>query len=108
MLSARVRSLLRYELIQHNTIIKYGDIKLDTRAKNISVKGLTLCLTLREHAILEYLLLHQGKVISAEELIEHVWDSEANMFTNAVYEFLSKTGIQLELYICLWFSKIKN
>ncbi len=65
-LDARVRSLFRCELIQHNTVIKYGDIKLDTRAKNISIKGLTLCLAPREYAILEYLLLHQGKVISAE------------------------------------------
>ena len=88
-LDARVRSLLRCELIQHNTIIKYGDIKLDTRAKSISVKDLTLCLAPREYAILEYLLLYQGKVISAEELIEHVWDSEANMFTDAVKVHIS-------------------
>lgn len=88
-LDARVRSLFRCELIQHNTVIKYGDIKLDTRAKNISIKGLTLCLAPREYAILEYLLLHQGKVISAEELIEHVWNSEANMFTDAVKVHIS-------------------
>lgn len=88
-LDARVRSLLRCELIQHNTLIHYDDIKLDTRAKNISIKGLTLCLAPREYAILEYLLLYQGKVISAESLIEHVWNSETNMFTDAVKVHIS-------------------
>lgn len=46
--------------------------------------GAPLALTRKELAILEYFLLHPGRVISQEELMEHVWDMEADSFSNAV------------------------
>ena len=45
--------------------------------------GTPVELTRKEYAILEYLLIHTGRVVSAEELIEHAWDSEADPFSNA-------------------------
>lgn len=95
-LDARVRSLLRCEMLQHNTVIKYDNITLNTRVKSISVNGSALELAPREYAIFEYLLLHQGAAISAEELIEHVWDSEANMFTDAVKAHISNIRKKLK------------
>ena len=40
-------------------------------------------MTKKEYGILEYLLTHKGRILSAEEIIEHVWDSEADLFSNA-------------------------
>ena len=46
-------------------------------------------LTAKETAILEYLLKHQERAVSAEELLEHVWDSEADLFSNAIKVHIS-------------------
>ena len=46
-------------------------------------------LTAKETAILEYLLKHQERAVSSEELLEHVWDSEADLFSNAIKVHIS-------------------
>ena len=44
---------------------------------------------MRDFAILEYLMMHMGRPVSAEELMEHVWDSEADPFSNQVKVYIS-------------------
>ena len=44
---------------------------------------------MREFSILEYLMIHMGRPVSAEELLEHVWDSEADPFSNQVKVYIS-------------------
>ena len=44
---------------------------------------------MREFAILEYLMVHMGRPVSAEELLEHVWDREADPFSNQVKVYIS-------------------
>ncbi len=56
---------------------------MDTAARRVYWEEIPVELTKKEYTILEYLMTHQGKVISPEELIEHVWDSERNIFSNA-------------------------
>jgi len=41
-------------------------------------------LTRKEYGILEYLFVHKDRIVSVEELIEHVWDSETDLFSNSV------------------------
>lgn len=89
-LEARVRSLLRREFTQHNTIIPFDRFRLDTHARLVYTdKDEALSLTPKEFSILEYLLLNRGRVISPEELIEHVWGSEDSFFSNAVKVHMS-------------------
>lgn len=83
-LEARIRNLLRRSFTQSETILKWGTITLDTSARTAAVCGESLELTKKELAVLEYFLHHPGKVISQEELMEHVWDMEADSFSNAV------------------------
>lgn len=83
-LEARIRGLLRRCFAQERTVLTWGAIALDTRARRASVNGSELALTKKELALLEYFLLHPGKVISQEELMEHVWNKEADSFSNAV------------------------
>ncbi len=61
--------------------------------------GAPVSLTNKEYSILEYLMFHMRKVIGVEEIIEHVWDSEADLFSNsfkyhihALKKKLSKSG----------------
>lgn len=59
-----------------------NDLRVDTKAKKVMIADTVIVLTRKEYGILEYLLLHKNSVISAEELTEHVWDSEFDPFSN--------------------------
>lgn len=83
-LEARVRSLLRRNFIQKDTVLKYGALTVDMKAKSVMAGDGKMELSPKEYMILEYLMMHLGKVISPEELIEHVWHSDANYFTASV------------------------
>lgn len=81
-LSARIRALLRRELRIREPILQYGSLKLDPASGTVWLKNRRLELTRKEFAILEYLMHHPGEIISQEELMEHVWDQNANPFSN--------------------------
>ncbi|MGE7751456.1 response regulator transcription factor [Lysinibacillus fusiformis] len=83
-LDARIRNLLRRTFSQKSTIMSLEKITLDSSRKIVLVNGEMIPVTKKEYAILEYLMLQQNKVISSEELIEHVWDSEADLFSNSL------------------------
>ena len=83
-LEARVRSLLRRKFYQENSTIIYDKLKLDTAKRICHVKNIEVNLTKKEFSLLEYFLLNKNKVISQEELIEHVWNMDADSFSNAV------------------------
>ncbi|WP_066649133.1 response regulator transcription factor [Christensenella timonensis] len=98
-LEARVRSLLRRSFTQNNVILKFSKFSLDTCAHLLYTDaGETIDLTPKEYAILEYLLLHRGKAISAEELIEHVWFSDSSLFSNAIKVHVSTLRKKLAAY----------
>ena len=88
-LEARVRTLLRREFVQRAPLVQAGPLDLDTVAREISVRGDPLSLTPREFAILEQLMLCQGRWLSQEALMEHVWEADANPFSNAVRMHIS-------------------
>ena len=88
-LEARVRTLLRREFVQRAPLVQAGALDLDTVAREISVRGDPLSLTPREFAILEQLMLCQGRWLSQEALMEHVWEADANPFSNAVRMHIS-------------------
>lgn len=83
-LEARIRSLLRRTFMQENTVLRWEGIALDTIKRTLSIDGKELSLTKKELALMEYFLLHPSHVISQEELMEHVWNMEADSFSNAV------------------------
>lgn len=89
-LKARMRALLRRDYTSKNTEIIIGDVTLNTALKQVSVNDETIDLTKKEYGILEYLMVHAGQVISAQTLIEHVWDNEANPFSNAFKVHIAK------------------
>ena len=88
-LAARVRSLTRRQFIQQSTALVCGGISFDTRTRETLVNGKQIRLTRKEKGILEYLLLHQGRPISQEELMEHVWDGSVDAFSNSIRVHIS-------------------
>jgi DNA-binding response OmpR family regulator len=87
-LAARVRTLLRREQAT-SPLLQVGDITLDPARFEATRDGKPLRLTAKEFALLEYLMRHQGDVLSQETLLEHVWDEMADPFTNTVRVTLS-------------------
>lgn len=83
-LEARIRNLLRRKFIQEDNILEFKEISLDTSKRIAYVHKAPLALTKKEFALLEYFLLNRDKVISQEELMEHIWNMEADSFSNAV------------------------
>jgi DNA-binding response OmpR family regulator len=83
-LLARVRALLRREGKSGHPILRIGDLVLDPNALKGFLKGAELELTVKEFAILEYLMRNAGRIVSQEELLEHVWDEQANLFTHTI------------------------
>jgi DNA-binding response OmpR family regulator len=82
-LEARLRALMRRKFVQEDIILTVGELMVDTALKCVYAAGEKVDLTNKEYGILEYLLLHKDAVVSAEEIIEHVWDSEVNLFSNS-------------------------
>lgn len=95
-LDARVRSLLRRKTVIENTVLSSGALSFDTVSRSVIAAGNPVSLTTKETALLEYLLLHKGRVITLEELIEHVWDSNADTFSNSVRVHMSSLRRKLK------------
>ena len=88
-LEARVRTLLRREFVPQAPLVRVGELALDSVTREISARGEPLPLTPREFAILEQLMLCQGRWLSQEVLMGHVWEADANPFSNAVRMHIS-------------------
>ena len=83
-LSARIRTLLRRESSRTTATLTVGDIELDTASHQVHRRGVEVSVTAKEFALLRYFMARPGTVISQEELLEHVWDENADPFTNTV------------------------
>ena len=83
-LSARVRALLRRKTRGTSSVITVGDIVLDAARHLVRRGQRELSLTLKEFALLRYLMTKPGHLVPAEELLEHVWDENADPFTQTV------------------------
>jgi DNA-binding response OmpR family regulator len=88
-LTARLRALAR-RADEHGTTLRVGDLLLDLATHRAWRGGVPLALTAREYSLLRYFMHHPGRVLSAEELLEHVWDAHANPFTASVRVILSR------------------
>jgi DNA-binding response OmpR family regulator len=83
-LCARVRALLRRDLRSREPLLQCGELTLDPAAHTAMQGQRRLALTRKEFGILEYLLRRRGEIVRQEDLLEHVWNAEANPFTNTV------------------------
>ena len=103
-LEARIRSLLRRKFVQEQNEISFCNIKLNMSNRTVCINNVQLVLTKKEFALLEYFMLNQNRVISQEELIEHIWDSEADSFSGAVRVHIA--GLRKKLKAELGFDPI--
>jgi two-component system OmpR family response regulator len=83
-LLARLRALIRRSAGQALSRIEIGEVLIDTRARSILRAGQPVTLTAREYAILEYLALHRGKLVTRSALYEHILDETDDTLSNLV------------------------
>ncbi len=105
-LEARIRSLTRRRFVQRDVCLTAGEIRFDTRKREAYAKEERVHLTRKENGILEYLLLNQGRPISQEELMEHVWDASVDSFSGAIRVHMS--SLRKKLKAVLGYDPIVN
>ncbi len=83
-LLARLRALIRRAAGQPRPDLAIRDVVIDTRSRSVTRSGQPVALTAREYAILEYLALHRGSVVSRSALYEHLFDETDDTLSNLV------------------------
>jgi len=83
-LLARIRALMRRSSKNKENLFSYREIKLDLVKEQVFAGDKEIFLTKKEFMILEYLLRHKSQLISRNQLLEHAWDRNVDIFTNIV------------------------
>ena len=101
-----IRSLTLRQFTQQDVLLTCGDLAFDTRSRTASVNTQALTLTRKETGILEYLMVHQGRPVSQEELMDHVWDNSVDSFSNSIRVHIS--ALRKKLRAALGYDPIRN
>ena len=94
-LVARIRALARRSRPSLPPQLAHGDLRLDPARRIATRAGQRLALSPKEFAVLEFLLSAQGAVVSAEQLLEKVWDEFADPFTTTVKSTVNRLRVKL-------------
>lgn len=87
-LLARLRALLRRPSVAPATHLRCGDLVMDTTARQVTRAGSEITLSVKEYALLEYLLRHVTMIVSKETLMQHVWNFDADILPNTVEVYI--------------------
>jgi DNA-binding response OmpR family regulator len=82
-LSARLRALLRRGE-PRETVLRLGDLEMDTTRRAVTRGGRAVDLTPKEYALLEFLMRHSDRPVTRSHIIEHVWDIHFDSVSNVV------------------------
>jgi DNA-binding response OmpR family regulator len=94
-LIARIRALARRSRPALPPTLVHGDLSLDPSHRVVARAGQPLSLSPKEFAVLELLLSAQGAVVSAEQILEQVWDEHADPFSSSVKTTISRLRSKL-------------
>lgn len=83
-LLARVRALLRRVKDLRPEVLQVADLILNTANHSVTRRGKRIGLTAKEYSLLEFFMLREGKIVSREDIAEHVWDENFDPFSNVI------------------------
>jgi len=95
-LIARIKALVRRASGKTNSIINAAPIDLDINSQVVNVSGHHIELTAYEYKTLEYLMMHNDKVISKTELTEHIYDQDFDRDSNTIEVFVGRLRRKLD------------
>ena len=79
---ARLRALIRRSASEAKPCLEIGEVVIDIASRTVTQSGNPVALTAREYALLEYLALHRGKLVTRTTLYEHLFDENDNTLSN--------------------------
>jgi two-component system OmpR family response regulator len=87
---ARIRALLRRASGHATSDLECGPLRVDTRTSRVTISGRAVKLTSLEYRLIEYLIHHQGRIISRTELVEHLYDQDFDRDSNTIEVFVGR------------------
>ncbi len=81
-LMARLRAIIRRSAGKTTNVIELGEVAIDTAARIVSLAGKAVELTAREYALVEFMALHRGEVVTRTQLYEHLFDENDSSLSN--------------------------
>lgn len=97
-LVVRIERLLNRDLKTkfRSSVFQFGGLKLDIVTGKLTLKGKSVMLTKKERAVLEYLLLRKGQVLTRMEIMDHVWGDDIDLLSNTPNMVISSLRRKLE------------
>lgn len=95
-LEARVRALLRRGLCGANPVMSYGTLSFDSVGRRVAIGGEKIELSQRELGVLETLLARVGKVVSKDQLLEHLYGHDEEASSNAIEVYVHRLRKKIE------------
>jgi DNA-binding response OmpR family regulator len=87
-LIARVRALLRRPPVSVGSVVTLDDLTLNPQSYEVKRGDKSIKLSKKEFSLLEYLMHHQGQVITKEMIVSHIWDEEADILPNTIEVYI--------------------
>jgi len=95
-LLARLNALLRRSAGVSTPVIEWGSLALNTASQSVTRSGQPLELTAYEYRVLEYMMLHRGRVISKAELTDHIYEQDYDRDSNVLEVFVGRLRRKLD------------
>ncbi len=86
---ARCKALVRRAYDRPDPVVRVGGLSLDTSSRTVALRGQRIALRAMEYRLLEYLMLRAGQIVSKEEILEHLYDFNAESFSNVIEVYVS-------------------
>lgn len=96
-LLARVQALVRRGYHRKNPVLAVGPLRIDTSTQQVECDGARVELTAREYALLEYLAMRNGELVSRSDVWEHVYDFHSDASSNVVDVYVGRLRRKIDL-----------
>ncbi len=93
---ARCKALVRRTYDRPDPVVHIGELSVDTAGRNVTLRGQRIPLRAMEYRLLEYLALRAGQVVSKTEILEHLYDFNAETFSNVIEVYVSALRRKLD------------
>jgi two-component system copper resistance phosphate regulon response regulator CusR len=95
-LLARLRALLRRSAALRPQVLRVADLTLNTASHAAARAGKPVSLTAKEYALIEFLVLNQGRVVGREQIGQHVWDENFDPLSNVIDVYIKRLRAKLD------------
>lgn len=95
-LLARLRALLRRAAVFRPEVVQVSDLSINTASHFVVRSGRSIALTAKEYALLEFLILNQGRVVGREQIAQHVWDENFDPLSNIIDVYIKRLRAKID------------